>query len=381
MNRSLKLKRTRSLFLLSTLSALFLAAPNVFAQDSLATQTAAAGEHLQIAIQADEEKRPRYTFDGARPKESWAFATDNDVLAPGKRDRDYTYGVNWAYSGDSARDAAISLQQPLASLNSLVDMLPEASATQDQFSHEFGFFGFTPDGLKFNADDRPYASLIYFSSSREQLDQANNIAWKSSLTLGVLGLDLVGNVQNQIHAGLGSNKAEDWNTQISDGGELTGRYTIARQQYLEGWSDSFEVKSTVQASVGYLTETSWSLSIREGNVNSPWASFNPELISYGEKSTYTSNAEATNENYFWAGVTVKARLYNVFLQGQFRDSTQTYSANELRPLIAEAWAGYTFAFKSGHRISYVLRGQTSEIKAGDGDRHLLWGGLIISKSI
>jgi len=381
MNRSLKLKHTTSFLLLSSLSALFSVAPDVFAQGSLATHAAPSGEHLQLALQADEEQHPRYTFNGARPKESWAFATDNDVLAPGKRDRDYTYGVSWAYSGDSARDAAISLQQPLAALNNLVDMLPAASATQDQFSHEFGFFGFTPDGLKFNPDDRPYASLVYFSSSREQLDTDNNVAWKSTLTLGVLGLDFVGNVQNQIHAALGSNEAEDWNTQISDGGELTGRYTIARQQYLEGWSDSFEVKSTVQASVGYLTETSWSLSIREGNVNSPWASFNPELISYGEKSTYSSSAKATNENYFWAGVTLKARLYNVFLQGQFRDSTHTYSASELRPLIAEAWAGYTFAFESGYRVSYVLRGQTSEIKAGDGDRHLLWGGLIISKSI
>ena len=71
----------------------------------------------------------------------------------------------------------------------------------------------------------------------------------------------------------------------------------------------------------------------------------------------------------------------MFLQGQFRDSTHTYSHDELRPLIAEAWAGYTFAFKSGYRVSYVLRGQSSEIKQGDGDRNIIWGGLVISKTI
>ena len=263
----------------------------------------------------------------------------------------------------------------------MIGLLPERSSLRDNYSHEFGFFGFTPKGNVFNADDRPYASLIYFSSSIEQLDLANNIAWKSSLTVGVLGLGFVGNVQNRLHSALGVDEAQGWDTQVSDSGEMTGRYVIARQQYIEGLSDSFEVKSTLQASLGYLTETSWSLSVREGKVLSPWASFNPELISYGEKSTYSSNAEATNEHYFWAGVTLKARFYNVFLQGQFRDSAHTYSQSELRPLIAEAWAGYTFAFKSGYRISYVLRGQTSEIKQGDGDRNLLWGGLVISKTI
>jgi hypothetical protein len=142
-----------------------------------------------------------------------------------------------------------------------------------------------------------------------------------------------------------------------------------------------EIKSTLQASVGYLTEASWSLSLRNGDIYSPWSSFNPELISYGEKSTYTSNVAPTNEHYFWAGITFKLRAYNAFLQGQFRESDVTYDHNELRPLVAEAWAGYTYAFKQGFRFSYVLRGQTSEIKDGEGDRDVLWGSLIFSKVI
>lgn len=121
--------------------------------------------------------------------------------------------------------------------------------------------------------------------------------------------------------------------------------------------------------------------MRTGRIHSPWSSFNPELTSYGEKSSYSSNAKSVNEHYFWAGVAVKARAYNAFLQGQFRDSAVTYEHRQLNPLLVEAWAGYTFAFKQGYRISYVLRGHSSEIEGGAGDRNLLWGGIIIARSI
>jgi len=59
----------------------------------------------------------------------------------------------------------------------------------------------------------------------------------------------------------------------------------------------------------------------------------------------------------------------------------SYSYSDLRPLIAEAWAGYTYAFKQGYRVSYVLRAQSSELKHGDGDRNVVWGGLILAKTI
>lgn len=194
-------------------------------------------------------------------------------------------------------------------------------------------------------------------------------------------MGLVGELQNIAHQGTNGKTAQGWNNQISEGGELTGRYVIARQKYFDSFSENVEVKSTVQASVGYLTEASWSLSMRTGRIHSPWSSFNPELASYGEKSSYSSNAKSVSERYFWAGVAVKTRAYNAFLQGQFRDSAVTYEHHQLNPLLVEAWAGYTFAFKQGYRISYVLRGHSSEIEDGSGDRNLLWGGIIIARSI
>lgn len=339
---------------------------------------------LQLAALIDEEKRPLISSQLKRVNTSWAIAFDNDVLVPGNRDRDYTYGMNLTYSGASAVDADISLKTPLAKIDSLLGVDQLTANPHNNYSVEVGLYGFTPDQIEretINETDRPYASLVYLSSSHEQIDAENNVAWNSTLTVGALGLGWVGDLQNAAHRETAGKNARGWDHQISDGGELTGRYVLARQHYIESFSDSFEVKSTVQGSVGYLTEASWGLSFRTGKILSPWASFNPDLISYGEKSTYSNNTATINEHYFWSGFTLKARFYNAFLQGQFRDSDFSYSYSALRPVIAEAWAGYTYAFKQGYRLSYVLRAQTSEIREGDGDRSVVWGGLIFAKTI
>lgn len=343
-------------------------------------------EWLQVATSVEDEKQPLLHLQDlpSKPTSSWAFAFDNDVLVPGHRDQDYTYGLNFTQTGVKARNATLSLNTPLIALDEWVGFEHSSLGTQETFSREMGAFGFTPEDIsqnEANSNDRPYASLVYLSGSREQVDLVENVAWKSTLTIGVLGLDVVGELQNIAHQITNGEEAQGWNNQISNGGELTGRYVLARQKYFDSFSENVEVKSTVQTSIGYLTEASWSVSMRTGRIHSPWSSFNPELASYGEKSSYSSNAKAVSERYFWAGVAVKARAYNAFLQGQFRDSAVTYEHHQLNPLLIEAWAGYTFAFKQGYRISYVLRGHSSEIEEGAGDRNLLWGGIIIARSL
>lgn len=346
----------------------------------------AQSEWSQIASLIEEEKRPalHLTSEKIQRTKSWALAIDNDVFVPGGRDQDYTYGINFTQTGKMANEALLSFNRPLMILDDFIGNHHKSIGVQQTFSREIGAFGFTPEDInasKANPNDRPYASLIYASSSREQIDLVENIAWKSTFTLGVFGLSAVGKLQNWVHEATGSEKPKGWDNQISNGGELTGRYVIAHQKYLDDISGGLEVKSTLQASIGYLTETSWSLSFRQGIIHSPWASFNPELASYGEKSSYTSNAKSVNERYFWGGVSIKARGYNAFLQGQIRENAVSYNRNQLNPFLVEAWAGYTFAVKEGYRISYVLRGHSSEIKDGAGNRNLLWGGVIIARSI
>src|SRR5690606_33312478 len=254
----------------------------------------------------------------------------------------------------------------------------------DTTSMEFGFYGFTPDAIEQTdtvANDRPYASLIYFSTSRMYpLTNGNSIS--TALTFGILGSNFVGSAQNELHRWLGNQPVKGWDHQISNGGELTARYQIAHHQYWTSKRSDARYKATVFSSLGYLTETGVALSTRRGLISSPDHRFNPELISYGER---VNDAVATpyqgKESYFWGGISLKARLYNAFLQGQFKHSAHTLDYDDLRPLIAEAWLGYTFTVGRQYKISYVMRAQSSEIKDGAGDRGHVWGGLVLSRSM
>lgn len=321
-----------------------------------------------------------------RPKpqqENWALALDNDIFVPASRDQDYTYGINFTQSGPSIQNAVLSLNTPLLFLDESLGFSLHDGFTEERYSRELGAFGFTPEDITIeapNPHDRPYASLIYLSSAREQIDWVNNRAWKSTLTMGLLGSSIAGNLQNQIHEYTGSTRAAGWDNQISEGGELTARYQLALQQQLD-ITNNTELKSTLQLSIGYITEASAGLSFRRGQINSSWASFNPDLTSYGEKASFDRTTKALDEHYFWGGVALKARVYNAFLEGQFRESAVSYQRGELNSILVEAWIGYTIAFRNGFRLSYVLRGHTSEVRNGQGDRDLLWGSFTLARAI
>ncbi len=329
----------------------------------------------------DELHSPKHTQHHEEPDyRSWAIAIDNDYLVPSNRDQDYTYGVSVAVSGAKTKEWLLSLHQPLLWLDH--SWSANARSTTVRAHHfEAGVYGFTPEDISVqlpNDDDRPYASLVYISSSVERAGRQPNVSWRSMLTVGMLGLDIVGDLQNEVHSITNSAKARGWEHQISDGGELTVRYSVARQRLLPIGHPRIELKATTQASVGYLTEASWGISLRIGRILSRWQSHVPELTSYREQSLNTQKATA-GENYFLAGFALKARAYNVFLQGQFRDTAVSYDHDELNHLLAETWIGYSLALNNGYRMSYVLRGHSSEIRNGQGDRNVIWGGLTLTK--
>ena len=84
-------------------SALLLPGQALAARAELSQQ--AVGEPLQKPLQYSSTKN------------SWAIAFDNDFLVPGSRDQDYTYGINYTYTGDKAREQWLSTHQPLAWLD------------------------------------------------------------------------------------------------------------------------------------------------------------------------------------------------------------------------------------------------------------------------
>jgi len=305
----------------------------------------------------------------------WAIGFDNDFLVPGSRDQDYTYGLSLLHTGTDLADEVY-----FAPLN-LIDRHLGLDSSKRQ-AVEFGLYGFTPEDIQYpdaNPADRPYASLVYAATRHERVYPLQGTVVSSQLTLGVLGLDVVGDLQKGLHSLLEGDAPQGWRHQISDGGEPTFRYSLARQQLLGQPTGRLEVKHTQAVSVGYITEISWGLNFRTGHLNSAWHNFHPEQASYAETSAQLNNRTA--ERFFWAGFAVKARAYNAFLQGQWRDSAVEYGSSDLRHLIVEAWVGYTHGFANGMFISYGLRGHTSEIRYGAGDRNVLWGGLMLGRNL
>ena len=318
---------------------------------------------------------------GKNPIQNWALSFDNDILVPSSRDQDYTYGVSLSASGSAIAEGFGFIHEPLSVLNkNLAGFTTANNATTH--SVEFGIYGFTPEDLAVtipNHDDRPYASMVYLSAAQEQAGAQENVVWRSALTLGVLGLDVAGQLQNEVHRLIDSQLAEGWQHQISDGGELTARYTLARQTLWTLGNPNLELKTSWMGSLGYITEIGYGASLRFGHIASRWQSYNPELTQYREQASQATAGKCQNESYFVAGVALKARAYNAFLQGQFRRSEVTYSGSELEHGIVEAWMGYTHAFANGYRVSYVLRGHSSEVKHGAGDRNVMWGGLTLAQ--
>jgi len=317
----------------------------------------------------------------------WALYIDNDLFALRDGDRDYTGGLSLTLSGARSKDYWFSLNPALEAVDNLTSVSNLHSQSDRQLhSIEFGFTVFTPSNITEvdqQTGDRPFASLIYLSNTKESIDLENDSAWVSSFTIGILGSKLVQELQTEIHKVTGSEEPVGWKNQISDGGELTFRYSLAKQNLFHfnyQGDNNLEVSTTSQASVGYLTEVSFGMAARIGEFDTPWYSFRPQFNDYSEKSANLAGIKkGTNELYFWGGFNLHARLHNSFLQGQFKHSDAAFSRSEIRPFVADAWLGVTKQFTSGWRFSYLLRGQTSEIKSDLADRSTVWGGFILSK--
>lgn len=340
----------------------------------------AIGSCLAFVVQVGQAE-PR--FDDER--QVWALSMDNDFFAPGQTDRDFTAGSAITYSGLKGLRYWRLLDQSLSYVDNAVRLdhrLP--GSTRISPSIELGVYGFTPDDIRSAdvvIDDRPYSSLLYLSVGRTYWESHSGDAWTSSLTLGVLGLDVFESGQRQAHRIMGSEDARGWEHQISNGGEPTFRYHLGYHDSLMDNTPSSKLKATYYLSLGYLTEAGVALTFRNGLISSPDYRFNPELTFYGERvSEGNSGMVHGRESYLWAGMAIKSRAYNVFLEGQFRDSDHTIDRSDIRWLLVEAWLGYTFSLGDEYSLSYVLRAQSSEVRGGEADRALVWGGLVFSRA-
>lgn len=319
---------------------------------------------------------------GAEPEPALSgvrLQIDNDLFAGGERDRDYTGGLAVSFSGTAARDRYLSLDPALAAVDRLTSPVEVADTYH---SRQIGLMAFTPRDVESEApvyDDRPYASLLFTTNQRVRVGTDGRTAWTSALTVGVLGLSLTEDLHSAVHDLVGSEHPRGYRHQISAGGEPTARYSLARHVLLVAHpSARLDVKATVQGSVGYLTEASGALTVRYGKFTTPWWSYAPELTDYIAAPMPVDARRTQPEVYLFAGVRLKARAYNAFLQGQFRESDVRYSFDEIRPIVAEAWIGFVTQVLENTQVSYTLNYQTAELRHGPANRDAFWGAVQLS---
>jgi hypothetical protein len=321
----------------------------------------------------------------------WQMVLDNDALVPSSSDRDYTGGLAVSLGGRRAANYPFSLDPILSWINRLTRMDKKLEQISSNHMIQFGLMLFTP---KLNAPDgpvagdRPYANLLFLENTQFRVNQSTDRAYQTTFTAGVLGTKAAQAVQNSIHSLVRTGSTANYDNQVSDGGELTARYAVSRQSLLLSnvgrQGNTFETKARVEGDLGYLTEASATLAARWGRIESPWWDFAPSRSNYLPQPPPTSGESLRgpegHEFYVWSAITLRARAYNAFLQGQFRDSEVTLSGSDLNHILGEVSVGLSRRFGDAVDADLTLACQTSEIKHGIGAEKICWGGLTIRRS-
>jgi hypothetical protein len=201
----------------------------------------------------------------------------------------------------------------------------------------------------------------------------------ANLTVGLLGLPLTRTVHRGVHGLAGIGKPNGYGHQISAGGEPTAKLTYASRDLRAGGGlgRGADLWTTWSASAGYLTEVSFALAGRFGDRGSPWWTSGAELTDYIPAPSF-GVIPLGRELTFDAGVRVRLRAYNAFLQGQFRHSDLRYGFEEIEHAIGEAWIGATWRLPSGLTLRYTLHASSPEVRDGLADRSHTWGSLYAS---
>lgn len=370
-------------------SLLLLAAPLGIARAADTAATEAGGD---ARLTCTHVTRPD-TASAASPAGVGAgIVFDEHLLTDAARDEDYNGGGEITFSGESGGPIGRALDRALGFVDGRLCPSDRFSAPGWGSAYAFaaGLLVFTPRDLSVRgvqSGDRPYASLFFVSAGRRYVLSGSDLAYNSSLTVGMLGLGAAETVQKGLHHLTGSVQPEGWSHQISAGGEPTARYSAARQELIDAYGEgrwNGDTKWTLAGSAGTITEGSIALSTRWGRVESPWWGFTPEQNMYVQETQplLPSLAEdAPTEVFAFAGVRAKVRVYNAFLEGQFRHSDLTYHWGDLNQLLGEAWAGVEVRTSSGWAVQYLARLESPELRSGPGSRTIFWGSIEISRTL
>jgi hypothetical protein len=155
---------------------------------------------------------------------------DNDFLAPGNKDYNYTGGLK------------VELQTP-GFLYRYQPIFPRFKKGSDSVLNiqkfSFGGTAYTPLDLKYSNvqyGDRPYASFVFFSLGRQSFSANNRKTISSELFLGSMGKDGPGNIQSHLHETnfMGSTRdvPQGWDNQIAYPGGFVFNYNLRYRELL-----------------------------------------------------------------------------------------------------------------------------------------------------
>jgi len=304
------------------------------------------------------------------------FYLDQDMLVPFfNEDRDYTMGLAFEFFWEKNRGL-----YPLDGLVRSAGKWLGMEKTDDSIVYSFmlGSVAFTPDDLSDSSPilyDRPYSSLIYLSNKRVRADHNNAIA--AEMLLGILGTSLSEDVQTSLHAAYreiaGTNEPVEpkgWRHQISDGGELTFRLRLSNYRLKPELSipGTLDVATSWGVSLGYQTNVNAALAVRGGNIKSPFWSLPFDPINRGNFIP----SKARREWYVWSALRVHYVIYDALLQGQFRESSVTFDADEIERVVLDGALGLSLGFDQS-TFSFSVNAKSPEFKLTD--RRQVWGGV------
>lgn len=334
----------------------------------------------------------------------WSVYLDQDLLVGFldlNEDRNYTMGLGAAHRG-SAMKARWNL--PYQAQNTIDHLWRSYDKSTGEEFHSFGYgvTAFTPMDLRALEPiegDRPYASLVYFNSTKQQLNTPQGEAGlfflvdevvQTSFTIGVLGLDIGEKFQAEVHRHFAKNRIpEGWDNQISDGGELTVKYDYSKRRLIHNLSKvdfvddrSYDVSYRYKIEGGYYTGVSFGLDARYGSIGKGFWQHDSNPLQIGNKFFNESPGfSGTKDSYAWLSATVNLVAYNALLQGQFKENEYDLKGSEIERAVAELSVGYTKEI-GDHSWTIAITSRTSEIDTtNEFDRNHSWGGIYYSRRI
>jgi hypothetical protein len=303
---------------------------------------------------------------------------DQDLFIPYvNQDRDYTMGMAIEFFWD--KEDGI---YPLDGMAGRVGRWMGMGGADDSIVTSFivGTVNFTPDDLS-DPDpivgDRPYASLLYLGNKRVRASKTSAVA--AEALVGVLGTTVAREAQLKLHGWWRSAADSDepvdpqgWDHQISDGGELTMRMRFSNSRLRAESAGLWDVATTWAVSLGYQTNASLGVSARLGKISSAFWSIPFDPVNRGSFLPSLSD----NEWYLWAAYRARLVAYDAMLQGQFRHSDVTISAQEIERLLHEGAVGVTVAVGQA-LMTFSVNAKSAEFKQSSRRAHY-WGGLSLT---